>query len=170
MSRTCPSLAQQTSLSPPDKNSRPDLRPTSAVALNPELSAKIVHIKTLFVHSDFPQAHFSFGNISKAKDPNRKAEGCSQVNRGPHKVPQQREDTLWGIMAKASCYASRRTPRQHTFLGTSLNKYVPGSVLAQNDFMPQGFALFLRLRHSEKNAPPCGFVSVKLMVTEGCSP
>ena len=45
-----------------------------------------------------------------------------------------------------------------------------GSVLAQNIFMPQGFALFLLLRHSKKNAPPrCGFVSVKLMVTEGCS-
>ena len=38
------------------------------------------------------------------------------------------------------------------------NKYVSGSVLAQNDFMPQGFALFLRLRHNKKNAPPrCGF-------------
>ena len=31
------------------------------------------------------------------------------VDRGPRKVPQRSEDTLWGIMAKASRRACRRT-------------------------------------------------------------
>ena len=46
--------------------------------------------------------------------------------------------------------AQAAEPCGNILLHTPLNKYVSGSVLAQNDFMPQGFALFLLLRRSKK--------------------
>ena len=108
-------------------------------------------------------------------------EGCSQANRGPRKVPQRgssakaflmmlKRGHFVGYHGESVALSAPPNPAAICFWSTSLNTYVSGSVLAQNVFMPQGFALFLLLRHSKKNAPPrCGFASVKLMVTEGCS-
>ena len=96
-------------------------------------------------------------------------QGC--VNSGRRRDVRHKDRALYGrnILANFIALSNHSKGRKrlatqaaepcgNRLFGTCLNKYVSGSVLAQNDFMPQGFASFTSPPPQQKNAPPrCGF-------------